>query len=131
MHVTKKLSTILTTDYVNIPSQLRKQLNKVQLPTFAFTRLLDKPYENEVTLTVQNPPLKCCQHIEIRYTVRKRVDLFMLKFWVCRSKGCKVTTCQSWSSQEKVCHFGHSTQSVCKRIRPRFEHTRGQIILEI
>ena len=52
---------------------------EIQLPTFAFTRLLNKPYENEVTLTGQNPPLKCCQHIEIQYTVRKRVDLLMLK----------------------------------------------------
>ena len=28
--------------------------------TFAIIRLLSKPYENEVTLTGQNPPLKCC-----------------------------------------------------------------------
>ena len=28
----------------------------IQLPTFAFTRLLNKPYENEVTLTGQNLP---------------------------------------------------------------------------
>ena len=26
--------------------------------------LLYKPYENEVTLTGQNPPSKCCQHLE-------------------------------------------------------------------
>ena len=32
-----------------------------------------------------------------------------------------VTSCQSWSSQEKVCRFGHSSQSVWKRFRPRFE----------
>ena len=51
----------------------------VQLPTFAYTRLLNKPYEYEVTLTGQNQPLKCCQHLEIQYTVRKRVDIFMLK----------------------------------------------------
>ena len=51
----------------------------IQLPTFTFTRLLNKPYENKVTLTGQNPPLKYCQHLEIQYTVRKRVDLLMLK----------------------------------------------------
>ena len=28
----------------------------IQLPTFAFTRLLNKPYENEVTLAGQNLP---------------------------------------------------------------------------
>ena len=32
---------------------------QIQLPTFAYTRLLNKPYENEVTLTGQNTPLKC------------------------------------------------------------------------
>ena len=31
----------------------------LQLPTFAYNRLLNKPYENEVTLRGQNPPLKC------------------------------------------------------------------------
>ena len=44
----------------------------LQLPTFAFTRLLNKTYENEVTLTGQNPPLECCEHIEILCTVRKK-----------------------------------------------------------
>ena len=38
---------------------------KLQLPTFAYTQLLDKPDENEVTLTGQIPPLKCYQHLEI------------------------------------------------------------------
>ena len=52
---------------------------KIQLPTIAYTRLLNKPFENEIALTGQNPPLKCCQHLEIQYTLRKRVDLLMLK----------------------------------------------------
>ena len=42
----------------------------------------NKPYENEVTLTGQNTPLKCCQHLHIQYTVRKRSDLFMLKNFI-------------------------------------------------
>ena len=41
-------------------SFLMKLVADLQLPTFAFTRLLNKPYENEVTLTGQKPPLKCC-----------------------------------------------------------------------
>ena len=53
------------------------------------------------------------------------------KFWVLRSKGCKVTSCQSWSSQEKICRFGHSTRIVCNRIRPRFELGQGRIILKV
>ena len=35
----------------------------------------NKPYENEVTLTGQNPPLKCCQNLEISFTLRKDLDL--------------------------------------------------------
>ena len=37
---------------------------QIQLWTFANVQLLNKPYENEVTLTGQNPPSKCCQHLE-------------------------------------------------------------------
>ena len=32
----------------------------IQSWTFAVIQLVNKPYENEVTLTGQNPPLKCC-----------------------------------------------------------------------
>ena len=46
---------------------------------FAYVQLLSKPYENEVTLTGQNPPLKYCQHLEIPYTVSESVDLLMHK----------------------------------------------------
>ena len=52
---------------------------QLQLSKSDYKRLLHKPYVNEVYLTGQNPPLKCCQHLEIQYTVRKRVDLLMLK----------------------------------------------------
>ena len=38
---------------------------EVQSWKFAYTRLQNKPYENEVTLTRQNRPLKCCQPFEI------------------------------------------------------------------
>ena len=53
------------------------------------------------------------------------------KFEVCRSKGCKVTSCQSWSSREKVCRFSHSSPSVCKHDWPGFEDARGQVILKV
>ena len=52
-------------------SFLMKLVADLQLPTFAFTRLLNKPYENEVTLTGQKPPLNCCMHLEILYNVKK------------------------------------------------------------
>ena len=38
--------------------------NDIQSLNFAYIRLLNKPYENEVTLTGQKPPLKCCQYVE-------------------------------------------------------------------
>ena len=50
----------------------------IQPLNFAYVWLLNKPYENEVFLTGQNPPLEYCQHLEIQYTFRKRVDLLML-----------------------------------------------------
>ena len=36
-----------------------KTVIHIQLKPFANERLLNKPYENEVTLTGQNPLLKC------------------------------------------------------------------------
>ena len=42
---------------------------------FAYIRLLNKPYENEVSLTGQNPPLKCCQPLEILIHFKKGLDL--------------------------------------------------------
>ena len=37
----------------------------VQLWTFAYVQLLNKPYENEVFLREQKLPLKCCQHLKM------------------------------------------------------------------
>ena len=37
----------------------------ILLPTATNFRLLDKPYENEVTLAGQNLPLKYCEPLEI------------------------------------------------------------------
>jgi len=76
---------------------------------------------------IQNP----ASILKLNNTLKKCLDLLMLKFWVCRSKGYKVTSCQSWTSQEKVCRFGHSSWSVCKRDRPKFEDARSQIILKV
>ena len=56
-----------------------KVLIYIQSWTFAYIRLLNKPYENEVTLTGQNPPLKCCQHLELLTQLKRGIDLSMLK----------------------------------------------------
>ena len=56
-----------------------KTLHKIQLPTFAFTWLLNEPYENEVTLTGQNQPLRCYKLLELLTQLKKGIDLSMLK----------------------------------------------------
>ena len=51
----------------------------LQLWTFAYVQLLNKPYENEVTLTRQKLPLKCCQPLETLRHLIKGLDLSMLE----------------------------------------------------
>ena len=36
------------------------EIMEIQLRNLDYIRLLNKPYVNEVILTEQNPPLKCC-----------------------------------------------------------------------
>ena len=42
--------------FLTISLEISPKFSEVQLPTFAYIRLLNKPYENEVTLTGQKPP---------------------------------------------------------------------------
>ena len=53
----------------------------VQPRTLAYKRLLNKPYENEVTLTRQNLCLKCCQPLEILTHFITGLDLLMIEIW--------------------------------------------------
>ena len=62
---------------------------KVQQLNIAYKWLLNKPYENEVTLTEQNPPLKYCQPLELLTQLKKGLDLLMLKIWGLLVKGLK------------------------------------------
>ena len=55
--------------------------NHVQPLNFAYVRLLNKPYENEVTLTGQNPPLKCCQPLELLTHFERGLDFIILKIF--------------------------------------------------
>ena len=52
---------------------------QLQLSKSDYKRLLHKPYVNEVYLTGQNPNSKCCQYLEIQYTVRKKSRSFNAK----------------------------------------------------
>ena len=61
--VVKLISLSPTSDIIKsskCKSYVRLDFPYVQLWTFAYVRLLNKPYENEVTFRGQNPPLKCC-----------------------------------------------------------------------
>ena len=51
---------------------------QIQPLNFDYKQLLNKPYENEV-IDKAKPTLKYCQHPEIHYTLRKRLDLLMPK----------------------------------------------------
>ena len=53
----------------------------IQLLNFAYKRILNKPHANEVTLTGQNPLLKCCQPFELLTQLKKDKGLWMLKIW--------------------------------------------------
>ena len=43
--------------------------------------LVNKHYQNEVTLTGQNAPLKCCQSLEISTHFITGLDLSMIETW--------------------------------------------------
>ena len=57
----------------------------IQPSNFAYIRLLNKPYENEVTFTGQNSPSKCCQHVETYRVIHIYVDSLLTNigwlFW--------------------------------------------------
>ena len=54
----------------------------VQLRAKQTAPLVNKHYQNKVTLTGQNPPLKCCQPLEslARLTITD-LDLSMIEIW--------------------------------------------------
>ena len=60
-------------------SKTDQGLLKIQPVNFTYVRLLNQPYENEVTLIVQKPLSKCCKHLETEHTLKKGLDLLMLK----------------------------------------------------
>ena len=43
--------------------------------------LINKHYQNEVTLTGKSPPLKCCQPLEILTHFIMGLDLSMIEIW--------------------------------------------------
>ena len=59
----------------------RLQATLIQLREKQTAHLIDKNYQNEITLTGQNPPLKCCQPLKILAHLTKGLDLFMIEIW--------------------------------------------------
>ena len=52
--------------------------------------LLNKPYVNEVTLTGQNPPLKCCKCLEFLAHFLNGLDLSIEEIWGLKIKGLQI-----------------------------------------
>ena len=54
-------------------SELQAQTNLmvIQLWTFAYVRLLDKPYENQIILTGQNPPLNAASLLKFWHALQR------------------------------------------------------------
>ena len=58
-----------------VPLFKKEMITYVQPWPLAIKRLLDKPYENEVSLTDQNPPLKSYQPFKLLTQLKKSLDL--------------------------------------------------------
>ena len=76
------------------PNKKKRQYPKY-LQSWPMTNgwLLNKPYENEVTLRGQNIPLKQCRPLELLTQFERGSDLSMLKIW-----GLQVKALQSYLS---------------------------------
>ena len=59
----------------------------IQLRAKQTAPLVDKHYQNEATLTGQNPPLKCCQPLKILTHFITGLDLLMIEIWNLLVKG--------------------------------------------
>ena len=71
MHI---LHFSITAKYVSTLSN-----TAIELCLRTVTIQVSKPYENDATLTGQNPPFKRYKYLEIQNIVRKKVYLLMLK----------------------------------------------------
>ena len=60
---------------------LISQKSQLQLRAKQIAPLLRKHYQNDVPLTGENPPLKCCQPLEILAQLKTALDIFLIKIW--------------------------------------------------
>ena len=68
---------------------------------YDFIQLLNMPYVNRVNLREQNLSLKCCQSLEQKLCDQQGQDLSKTVS-LCRSMGCKVTSCQTFEDDPIV-----------------------------
>ena len=90
----------------------------IQLRKMNIIPLLNKPYVNEVTLNGQNLYLKCLYSLGQRLSQQMRFRSFKRgTVSLCRSKGCKTTSCQSWRSEKNPAPRPTSNQTSAARVR--------------
>ena len=74
---------------------------EVQLRAKRTAPLVNKHYQNEVTLTGQSPPLKCCQPLESLAHLITGLDLSLPEIWSLQVKGlqsCRPSKFQNFES---------------------------------
>ena len=100
----------------------------IQSWTFANIRLLNKTYENEVTLIGQNICSKCYQPLKIMLYFEKRFRSFHSgnTYRVCRSKGFKELAVKVGLLKKKS-----AASAIPAELCVRFELDQGQIIFKI
>ena len=114
-----------------IVDELQLPLNQccnIQLWTYAYIRLLNRPYGNEVTLRRQKPPLKCCQLLDFQSTFLKGLDILMIKIWGLQIKGLQSYQLSKLEVSRKSLPQGPGH---IRTNQPAFENARGQIILKV
>ena len=78
-------------------SQIIDYDGRIQLWSFAYVRLLNKPYENEVPLRGQNIPLKCCQPLELlKYIEREFRSIHTVTIGSVVQRSAKLLSVKLW-----------------------------------
>ena len=73
-----------------------KPLSCIQLWTFAYIRLLNKPYENEVTLREQKIPLQCCQSLDFLYVFKRFRSFIAINIKSVGQRALKLLAVKVW-----------------------------------
>ena len=84
-------------------ARIQSIIIQIQWCAIEMQHLLHKPYVNEVTMTGHNLSLKCLQSLGQRLSQQMRFRSFKRgTVSLCRSKGCKNTSCQNQRSEKNL-----------------------------